>query len=298
MRITLAGLILLLSTLRAAAGDWQVLVEPQALREMAPDVTVLDIRSPKAFAKGHVEGALNAPYRTWRGPPENPGAVMTDARLTERLQSLGLTRETPVVVTYRGRNASDFGSAARVYWTLKSAGLNRIAILNGGLTAWIGEGLPLSTEARKAARSAEMFSLSDTWRISEQGVHDVVAGRADAQIVDARPLEFLQGKKKHRQAKAAGTIEGAANVTHSTWFTETGNNAGTIASAKDVMRVAREAGVEDGKARPIASFCNTGHWAATNWFALSELAGIGNVKLYPESMVGWTQAGRKTVVQE
>jgi thiosulfate/3-mercaptopyruvate sulfurtransferase len=41
---------------------------------------------------------------------------------------------------------------------------------------------------------------------------------------------------------------------------------------------------------PIVSFCNTGHWAATNWFVLSEVAGIEGVKLYPESMVGWTQA--------
>ena len=41
----------------------------------------------------------------------------------------------------------------------------------------------------------------------------------------------------------------------------------------------------------LISFCNTGHWAATNWFALSELAGLDDVKLYPESMVGWSAAG-------
>jgi thiosulfate/3-mercaptopyruvate sulfurtransferase len=38
------------------------------------------------------------------------------------------------------------------------------------------------------------------------------------------------------------------------------------------------------------SFCNTGHWAATNWFALSEVAGQKNVKLYAGSMVEWTQS--------
>ena len=43
----------------------------------------------------------------------------------------------------------------------------------------------------------------------------------------------------------------------------------------------------------LISFCNTGHWAATNWFALSELAGIDNVRLYPESMVGWSHAGHE-----
>jgi thiosulfate/3-mercaptopyruvate sulfurtransferase len=38
------------------------------------------------------------------------------------------------------------------------------------------------------------------------------------------------------------------------------------------------------------SFCNSGHWAATNWFVLSEVLGQPDVKLYPESLVGWSQA--------
>ena len=49
--------------------------------------------------------------------------------------------------------------------------------------------------------------------------------------------------------------------------------------------------VVDGQNAGLVSFCNTGHWAATNWFALSELAEIENVKLYPDSMVGWSQTG-------
>lgn len=46
----------------------------------------------------------------------------------------------------------------------------------------------------------------------------------------------------------------------------------------------------------LVSFCNTGHWASTNWFALSEIAGIQNVKLYPESMVGWARRGGEVVI--
>ena len=46
----------------------------------------------------------------------------------------------------------------------------------------------------------------------------------------------------------------------------------------------------------LVSFCNTGHWASTNWFALSEIAGIPNVKLYPESMVGWSKRGGEVVI--
>ncbi|MDC3348441.1 hypothetical protein OAV60_03885, partial [Paracoccaceae bacterium] len=48
---------------------------------------------------------------------------------------------------------------------------------------------------------------------------------------------------------------------------------------------------------PVVSFCNTGHWAATNWFMMSEVQGMDGVKLYPESMVGWTKAGEAVVTQ-
>jgi thiosulfate/3-mercaptopyruvate sulfurtransferase len=43
--------------------------------------------------------------------------------------------------------------------------------------------------------------------------------------------------------------------------------------------------------QPTISFCNTGHWAATNWFVLSEVLGQKDVKLYPESVVAWSHAG-------
>ena len=47
----------------------------------------------------------------------------------------------------------------------------------------------------------------------------------------------------------------------------------------------------------VVSFCNTGHWAATDWFALSEVAGIENVKLYPGSMVEYSQTGGEIMNQ-
>ncbi|MEM7188669.1 MAG: rhodanese-like domain-containing protein [Pseudomonadota bacterium] len=281
---------------QAAAAEWKRLMEPADLAPLIGEVIVLDIRPGKQFGQGHVETARHAPYGSWRGPKENPGRALDDSALTERLQSLGIEPDDRVVVTYQGVNATDFGSAARVYWTLKSAGLTQIAILNGGVTAWQGAGMELKMGPAEFERSTAEFTLSDEWMISRDGVRAVVDGSADAQIVDARPLPFLQGKKKHRAAKTAGTIEGAAQVTHSTWFKK--RDKTRISSAEDVLRLAREAGVEDGQSRPIASFCNTGHWAATNWFALSELAGIANVKLYPESMVGWTNADQPVVKTE
>jgi thiosulfate/3-mercaptopyruvate sulfurtransferase len=41
-------------------------------------------------------------------------------------------------------------------------------------------------------------------------------------------------------------------------------------------------------AGPALTYCNTGHWAATDWFVLSELLGRKDVRLYYGSMVDWT----------
>ena len=48
-------------------------------------------------------------------------------------------------------------------------------------------------------------------------------------------------------------------------------------------------------AGPVVSYCNTGHWASTNWFVLSELLGRKDVRLYYGSMVEWTADARRPV---
>ncbi len=290
LRLLLSLIVVLgLGAGSAAAAKWNKLVTPTQLSALigAGGVTVLDIRSPKAYAAGHVAGALNAPYGSWRGPRENPGARLGDARLTERLQSLGIEPGARVVVTYQGASTTDFGVAARVYWTLKSAGLTEIAILNGGLNSWIAAGQGLSAEPVVAERSAAGFVLSEEWLITREGVLDVLAGARQSTMIDARPPPFWEGKAKHPAARRAGTLEGSLQITHDSWFPGSGTE---LTAAGRVLEIATAAGyVEDGK--ELVSFCNTGHWAATNWFALSELAGVEGVKLYPESMVGWANSG-------
>ncbi|MGB0412380.1 MAG: sulfurtransferase [Pikeienuella sp.] len=279
----------------AAADEWKKLLAPADLAALADEPLILDIRPPSSFARGHIEGAVNAPYGLWRGPRENPGRRLSDAALNQVLRQSGVERDRPVVVTFHGKGASDFGSAARVYWTLKSAGISKIAILNGGLTAWVQAGLPLSQTPTKIAPSTIDAQLSDRWMLDADGVQAVLDGKVNARLVDARPLGFFDGRNKHPAAAKAGTLRGALRVLHSSWFGERG---AVMASTPAVVRqIVANAGYDAGQAdgQMLVSFCNTGHWAATNWFALSEVAGIENVKLYPESMVGWSNRGGEVV---
>jgi thiosulfate/3-mercaptopyruvate sulfurtransferase len=290
-RTLVAAALLALAVHSPALADWKKLQTPEEVAALNPaEVLILDIRGSTVYSGGHVPGAVNAPYPLWRGPAKNPGRRLSDEDLTELLRSIGAAKDKPTVVTYGGKDETDFGAAARVYWTLKSAGIEQIAILNGGLRAWGDANLDVSRAAVQPEPSDIEASLSDRWMLTREGVQDVVEGRSKARLVDARPLEFFEGRRKHQAAKRAGTLKGAMSLVHSSWFAP--DRFKLIATPAAAEQIARKAGYEASKndAEVLVSFCNTGHWAATNWFALSEVAGIENVKLYPESMVGWSNA--------
>lgn len=248
---------------------------------------LLDIRNA-GYDDGHAEGALYAPYRMFRGPEDNPGALFDIEKLEAELEELGLEQDLPIVILSEGKTDTDFGSAARVYWTLKSTGFTDLSILNGGLTAWKAAGLPVSTATESAFPSELDLSLDTTWLATTADVAAVVSGEAEALLVDARPAEFYTGKKAHEAATRPGTLPGAINAPYATFFP---GGSPKISTAIDTGALKSSLKLAAGK--PTVSFCNTGHWAASHWFAVSELAGIPNAKLYAGSMVEYSRSGNK-----
>lgn len=276
-----------------AADGARPLLSPSELASVMADQKplILDIRSNKAYRSGHIRGAVHGPYRLFRGPRANPGRLRSDAEWTAAFRALGLRKDRPIVIVHRGASASDFGAAARVYWTLKSTGFRSLSILNGGIAAWREADLPLSLDPVAPQPSAVTATLENTWLATAADVAAIIDGRADATLLDARPGGFWSGDQKHAAAARAGTLPQAGYFTHSNWFF----GGAAIVDAAAARDLAEENGYAE--AGPIVSFCNTGHWAATNWFALSELAGLPNVRLYPESMVGWTHLATNPVVK-
>lgn len=231
---------------------------------------------------------MHAPYNLFRGPKENPGQLVTEDQITEVLRSVGVTLDRPTVIVHQGRDQTDFGSAARVYWTLKSSGVSPLAILNGGMNAWEAAELPVETGPVTPEPSDVTVSFSDEWMATTADVEAIVAGDQSGALLDARPQAFWEGNAKHGAAARPGTLPQSRYFTHSGWF---GSDRPAFIEPGLVERLTAENGFEKGD--ELVSFCNTGHWAATNWFALSELAGIDGVRLYPESMVGWSTAGNE-----
>ena len=151
---------------------------------------ILDIRG-KAVKDGYIPGAISVSYGEFRGPSTNPGQLVTDAHLTNLFQRLGLTTDKPTVITHQGKNETDFGAAARVYWTLKSAGIKHLAILNGGMNAWTKDARrPVSATPATSQPSKIAVTFSKKWLATRDDVLTVVKEKDDARLIDARPEVF------------------------------------------------------------------------------------------------------------
>ncbi|MEX0903865.1 MAG: rhodanese-like domain-containing protein [Pseudohongiellaceae bacterium] len=268
----------------AAPAGWSVLLEPvelAAILERNPaGVRVVHVTGD--FRAGHIPGAAQAVYSQFRGPQTNPGALPDLAHLTDQVRQLGITAQTPVVIVHQGSSQSDMGAATRVYWTLKSLGVQDLAVLNGGFGAWLKQGLPVTTAAEPVAASNFEPQWLDDWRMTTNEV-EALLDDASMRLIDARPPGFFEGL----QASSArpGTIRGAGNLSFESWF-----DGNRMRSPDQVGAIL--ASHEPPPAPVTVSFCNTGHLASINWFVMSEVLGIEHIRLYAESMTEWSQTDR------
>ena len=255
-------------------------------------IIVLDIRnkidggSKKSFEAGHIPGAIYSNYLEdgWRTKVDGVVGKIPPLKDLERLVgSLGISNDNHIIIVPGGINSSDFGSAARVYWTFKTLGHNEVSILDGGYTAWKNK-FPEKKELGFNSPKEKFFKSnfqSKFLATSEEILEklDLVS----VSFVDARSEEQYLGKKKHGKALSSGTIPGAINLKQYDLIIE---NTSFVKDVNILTELAFNAGVDFDKENIV--FCNTGHWASTDWFILSEILGIPNVKNYDGSMVEWT----------
>lgn len=246
----------------------------------------VDIRSPELYGESHIPGAISAPYGRWRGPANNPGQLLSPHAFEQLIQELGLTPEQHILVYSTGDDETDFGAAARVYWTLKYLGFEQLSLLNGGFKFWLAL-LDSQTEqvTSQLPASATRIQLQPQLAVGTDELLDkITRQQGNFQLLDSRPPTFFEGTVKAPTASVGGTIAGAQNLPFQQWFNA---NDTRVRPAEEIRQLVHEQHLD--QASETLSFCNTGHWAATNWFVLSELAGLDNVRLYPGSMAEWTQ---------
>jgi thiosulfate/3-mercaptopyruvate sulfurtransferase len=263
------------------------------------NVFVLDIRNKldgggyDAFKEEHIPGSVHSDYlgAGWRTTIKGVvGQFPGTKALSQLIGGLGVDNQKHVVIVYGGVSSLDFGSAARVYWTFKTIGHENVSILNGGFKEWKNSGNKVVSGENNLSPAKFKTRLNKKYYASFSEVQKAQKGKGSQCLIDARPAAFFTGDKKHAKARIPGRLANARNL-------QEGNLIDGGFKIKSSSEIKSQFGGLEGveKYKGYISYCNTGHWAATVWFGLSEIAQIPNVKMYDGGMTHWTYDPKRKV---
>ncbi|HET6726158.1 MAG TPA: sulfurtransferase [Gammaproteobacteria bacterium] len=242
----------------------------------------------RAYLEGHIPGARYADLdrdlagpvgpRTGRHPLPDP------AMLAAKLAGWGVGPDTQIVA-YDDRGGA---FAARLWWLTRWLGHREAAVLDGGLSRWTAEGLPL--EQRTPTPVAATFTPHadhGMW-LHTADIEEWVAGRRDGRLIDARDPARYTGEHEPVDP-VAGHIPGAINLP----FKENLQEDMRFRSPADLAARFRAA-LNDQAPEQVVHSCGSGVTACHNLLAM-EVAGLHGSRLYAGSFSEWIRDPNRPV---
>ena len=253
-----------------------------------PDLHIVDVRwvlgSPDAgraaYEAGHIPGAIFVDLDTDLAAPNGPGRhpLPDPAVFRERLEAVGIGSADEVVAY----DDVAGGTAARLWWMLDDLGHERVAVLDGGLKAWLAAGYPVTTDP-SPARPRGRLDIRDAWTntIDREAV---ATGLGSMVLLDARATPRYRGDVEPID-RIPGHIPTAVNFPGAASL---GPDGRLLPPAELAIRF-HELGA-DRTDVPVVTSCGSGVTACFISLAM-RVAGLPEPILYPGSYSEWTQAG-------
>jgi thiosulfate/3-mercaptopyruvate sulfurtransferase len=221
-------------------------------------------RDPAAeYAAGHIPGAvfLDLDATSDQTTPL-PHMLPPASDFADRMMQLGLNQSDDIVV-YDGSGVNL--SAPRVWWTFRTFGHRRVAVLDGGMQKWRSENRPI--ERGMVQLPPGRF----TAQLDPASVRDLAAVRGNLetgaeQLVDLRSRgRFVGVEPEPRPGLRGGHVPGSRNLP----FTELVGPDGTMLPPDELRRRIEASGID--LTRPIVATCGSGTSACALVLALELL---------------------------
>ncbi len=198
-------------------------------------------------------------------------------RFAQWLSSQGVDDNTQVIVY--DRNAMNY--CGRLWWMLKWCGHEAVAVLDGGLQAWVAAGGAVRSGAEPAPAPRTFTLRAPLARL----VHTAeVAAQLDPQaaqtLIDARATPRFRGETEPLDP-VAGHIPGALNRPYGLNLDESGKFKPAAVLRQEFEQLL---GQRDPAA--VVHHCGSGVSAVPNILAM-EIAGLGRAGLYAGSWSEW-----------
>ncbi len=282
--------------------EFETLIDAAALAALPEraNLVILDCRfdlaAPQAgrsaFLAGHLPGARYADLErdlsaavtasSGRHPLPDP------ADLARAFRALGIGATTQVVVYDEANGAF----AARAWWLLRWLGHRRVAVLDGGLRAYLAGGGVLETGAAPAAPAA---AVRFTARLDTGAALDtaqLIEALRDPRrlLIDARAPERYAGSVEPIDP-VAGHVPGARNHP----FAENLAPDGRFLPAAE-LRTRWQQRLAGCPAEQVIVMCGSGVTACHNLLAL-QVAGFAGARLYAGSWSEWIRDPARPVAR-
>ena len=263
-----------------------MIVTAEALHGMLAQkqpVVVVDTRTPDAFKKAHIEGAvlINATAEL-RYPPDTTPRAMTlksPEELAALFGSRGIVRDSRVVL-YDGGGLE----AAFVGFALRRLGSQNVAVLDGGVDAWTKEAkLPLVT-GDPVPPVAAIFTpaLKEGWTMFNRDVAPALQD-PNTVVLDVRSIAQYTGLRGHPLVQNAGHLEPSVNLSiRGFWSPE-----GFLREPEQIAWLLESRGIT--KDKKVILTCATAGYAAAAWYAL-DYVGYTNLAVHDGSWVSWERS--------
>ncbi|WP_455873324.1 sulfurtransferase [Rhizobium yanglingense] len=188
--------------------------------------------------------------------------LLPSADAFERYASnLGISNDCTVVVY----DTPGLMSAGRVWWTLRTFGHDKVAVLGGGLRKWLADGRPVTNQVTPARMGHFHASFHPDAVRSKAQVLGNLHSRAD-QVIDARSAaRFTADEKEARPGLRSGHIPGSLNLPFNAL---TNSQTGELVDVASIAKAFETAGLDFSK--PVIASCGSGVTAA----ALAAASGL------------------------
>ena len=272
-----------------------------------PDLVILDVRNPDEYGPGHIPGAVNSPEWMWYiNPPFGPDLPWMELPAPEDLiatiGATGITGDSLVVIVSRAVDSLLYGpavyalaGATRVAVTLIYAGVENVAILDGGHDKWVADGGAVSTDPFTPTPVTYEGEVNEAMFVTMDYVEERIGRIWSSKIVDGRDVDVYFGVTQEPWTLAAGHIPSATSLPIPWHWTFT-DGIGTYKDAAVLGDMASGVVGNYFPPREIIAYCGVGGYASTLYFVLSEVLGYENVKIYDGSAQEWTADPEAPVV--
>lgn len=233
----------------------------------------------RAYAEGHIPGAhflhLDEDLSGTKTGKNGRHPLPDIDAFAKKMGSIGIDHTTRVIAY------DDAGGpyAARLWWLLRWAGHDNVAVLDGGINKWLVEGRAADRMPPAARPTTFVAKRKENLTVDADFILANIK-QPSASVVDARAPERYRGDTEPIDP-VAGHIPGALNRVFK-------NNLNADGTFKTAASLKQEFAKLLGEKSPsqVVNQCGSGVTACHNLFAM-EIAGLSGAKLYPGSWSEW-----------